>query len=143
MNCYISDSKRGNWLVVLYDIFGMHSNKYELADWLSAHKGLSVAIPDVRRGKNWPMDQYPPSSDEAKAKFNEYLKNDANPILRVAEVKATIDYLIREHGAKTVSLLGLCWGAKVASLIDSYEGRVKCIIGAHPSLVKKPQFPHF
>lgn len=136
MTCYLSKSNSGHWVVVIYDIFGLHPNKYELADWFAAHKGLSVAIPDVRRGKNWPIDQYPPPNDEIKAKFYKYLENDASPSLRGVEVKETIDFLFREHGAKTVSLLGLCWGAKVASLIDSYNGRVKCVIGAHPAFLK-------
>jgi dienelactone hydrolase len=136
MQCYISPSQSGHWLVVIYDIFGLHPNKYELADWLAAHKQISVAVPDVRRGKNWPIDQYPPPDEETKKKFYKYLESDANPSLRSIEVKATIDFLMREKGAETVSLLGLCWGAKVAALIDSYNGRVKCVIGAHPSFLK-------
>lgn len=133
-NCYVSGESK-HWVVVIYDIFGMHPNKYELADWFAKHKGLSVAVPDVRRGHNWPMDMYPPPPDKREA-FYKYLENEANPKLRGVEVLRCIDYLRETREVESVSILGLCWGAKVASLIDSYDGIVKCVVGAHPSFLK-------
>lgn len=136
MACYVSTTPRSkHWLIVVYDIFGMHPNKYELADFMADVKSINVAVPDVRRGRNWPMHLYPPPTEEAREAFYEYLARDANPELRTAETRATIDFVIDECGAESVSLLGLCWGAKVCSLIDNYRG-VRCVIGAHPSFLK-------
>ena len=132
-DCYLVGSSP-NWVVIIYDIFGMHPNKYEMADWLAQNKGLAVAVPDVRRGHNWPMHLYPPPPEHKEA-FYKYLENDANPKLRAVETKQCIDYVTKNRGARSIGLLGLCWGAKVASLIDNY-GNVKCAVGAHPSFLK-------
>lgn len=135
INCYVTGSSR-NWLVIIYDIFGMHPNKYEMADWLAKHKGLSVAIPDIRRGKNWPKNMYPPPTPESKEAFYKYLEGDANLKLRALDTIHCISYLRKTFDVGSISILGLCWGAKVAALIDSNGGSVSCIIGAHPSFLK-------
>jgi dienelactone hydrolase len=136
VDCYVSRTRNPSdpWLVVVYDIFGMHPNMYELADWMSKHKNVSVAVPDVRRGKNWPIDAYPPPADMKEA-FYKYLDEDANPSLRGIETKACIDFIKEKYNASNICLLGLCWGAKVCSLVDNYAG-VRCVIGAHPSFLK-------
>ena len=134
MKCYMS-GKSKKWLVVVYDIFGIHPNKFELADRIAAEHGLAVAIPDVRRGKNWPMNLYPPPTPEAKADFYKYLDGDANPVSRGVEPRAASDYLYDVMGAESVSLLGLCWGAKVCCLVNNYRD-IRCIVGAHPSFLK-------
>ena len=135
MNCYVSGTSN-NWIVVIYDIFGIHTNKFELADTLATRYDLSVAVPDVRRGKNWPINLYPPPTPEAKEAFYKYLDGDANPVARGVETRACIDYLRTERKCASVALLGLCWGAKVCSLVDAYAGVVKCVVGAHPSFLK-------
>lgn len=134
MDCYVVGTSK-NWIVVVYDIFGMHPNKYEFADWVASTRGLSVAIPDVRRGKNWPMNLYPPPTPEAKADFYKYLEGDANPKNRGVETRAAVDFVIDTKGAATVSLVGLCWGAKVCSLVDKYRS-VTSLVGVHPSFLK-------
>ena len=134
IDCYMTGTSK-HWLVVVYDIFGMHPNKYELADWIAANRDLSVAIPDIRRGKNWPIDKYPLVTPEDKERFSEYLAGDANPLARGIETRACIDFLTVDRACQSVSLLGLCWGAKVCSLVGGYKG-VKCVVGAHPSFLK-------
>ena len=106
-DCYVV-GKSKDWIVVIYDIFGMHANKYELADWIAANCDLSVAVADVRRGKNWPMNLYPPPNAEVKADFSKFLEGDGNFKARGVEVRATIDYLNTNKHADSISLLGFC-----------------------------------
>jgi dienelactone hydrolase len=124
-----------SWIVMIYDIFGMHANTYELADWIATNKNMSVAIPDVRDGRNWPINLYPPPADK-KEEFYKWLENDGNFERAANYIRACIDFLIEEKGARSISLLGICWGAKVATLIDSYNGKVKAVVGPHPSFLK-------
>lgn len=136
MQLYTSHSQSsGEWIVIVYDIFGLHPNNIELADWLASNRGLNVAVPDILGDRHWPLDRFPPVCEESKKCFNKFMLEEANPQTKIGEVKATIDYLFAHKGAQHVSLLGLCWGAKIASLLDSYMGKVKSTTFVHPSLL--------
>lgn len=133
-DCYIVGNSQ-NWIVLIYDIFGMHPNKFEFADWVAKNTDLSVAVPDVRRSHNWPRDQYPPANDDIKKAFYTWLDKEGSPKERGNETRATIDYVIDQLGAQSVSLVGYCWGAKVVSLVDAYRN-VQSLVFVHPSFLK-------
>ena len=42
------------------DIFGMHSNTLQGADYLAKQCGYQVAVPDFFRGWSWDVDNIPP-----------------------------------------------------------------------------------
>jgi dienelactone hydrolase len=120
-------------LIVIYDIFGFHYNNFELADLVAKAKGWRVVIPDLFRGSAWLACNFPPKGKEEASNFSNFLHVQANPRQRLLDVES----LLRSFGSpdRDFYLLGFCWGAKVASLVNSFPG-VKAIAGAHPSFLE-------
>jgi len=55
------------------DIFGFFPQTEQGADLLShALSGTKVIMPDFFRGKPWPVDDFPPKSDESKQKLQDF-----------------------------------------------------------------------
>jgi dienelactone hydrolase len=125
-------------LVVVYDIFGFHYNNFELADVVAASKGWRVLVPDLFRGAPWPACHFPPRGKAQCADFSNFLSTQANSVDRCLDVKSLIASVASEHpqsdGQGFCYVLGFCWGAKVASLVNDYPG-VRAIAGAHPSFL--------
>jgi len=134
-DCYVvGDSNK--WVIFIYDIFGFHPNVYELADWFAANRNVSVAVPDIRRGQNWPRDSYPPQTPELKKKFYEgFMVGAGNPVARLVDLKACVDFLNKEKKAEALATVGFCWGAKMSILLDNYGG-VCANVCPHPSFLK-------
>lgn len=127
-------------LVLVYDIFGWHYNNFELADTVASAKNWRVVIPDLFRGAPWPASHFPPRGKAQCADFSNFLSSQANTVQRCLDVKAVIDGLQKETSSGDASkapgiyILGFCWGAKVAALVNDFPG-VKAIAGAHPSFL--------
>ena len=55
------------------DIFGFFPQTEQGADILSAAlSGTKVLMPDFLKGKPWPVDQFPPETDEQKKNLQEF-----------------------------------------------------------------------
>jgi dienelactone hydrolase len=135
LDCFVSTSANSSapWLILVYDIFGVHPNNHLLATFMN-EKGINVAIPDLFGGNNWPRDQFPVPSDKRDA-FSTFMQIQADPQSRAEGVRKCIEYIRSTHRASSIALLGLCWGFKLCSLIGSHDGIVRCMVGAHPSLL--------
>ena len=132
MDCYVVGSG-SHTVVLVYDIFGFHSNNYELADSISQSLGWVVVIPDLFRGSPWPAVNFPPRGQDQASMFSRFLNSQADCGQRALDVKAVIDHY-RSGVRQTFSIIAFCWGCKVAALVNDYPG-VKSICGAHPSFL--------
>ena len=68
----IGDSKT-HALICIYDIFGYWPQTEQGADILGKTlDGTKVVMPDFLQGKPWPVDQFPPKTDEEKEKLQQF-----------------------------------------------------------------------
>lgn len=119
-------------LIVVYDIFGFHYNNFELADSIAKSRGWRVLVPDLFRGSPWPACHFPPRGKAQSADFSNFLSTQANAVQRSLDVKTLISSLVST--STQFYILGFCWGAKVAALVNDFPG-VRAIAGAHPSFL--------
>ena len=132
MDCYLVGSG-SHTVVLIYDIFGFHSNNFELADSISQTQGWTVVIPDLFRGSPWHAVNFPPRGQDQASMFSRFLTSQADCGQRALDVKAVIDHF-KSPVRQTFTILAFCWGCKVAALVNDYPG-VKSIAGAHPSFL--------
>ncbi|KAJ1720792.1 hypothetical protein LPJ53_004623 [Coemansia erecta] len=130
----VGDKNSDRGVVMLYDIFGYHSNFFEVADLLSK-TGLRVIIPDLLEGKYLTM------ADIGKPEvFVEFKNNQGTWESNKDKIVASVQ-LLKDEGAKSVGVLGYCWSAKLAILAlgDANIG-VKSAAMLHPSLLVTEDF---
>lgn len=145
IDCYVVGE--GEHVVFLgYDVFGLHPNKLQLADKFVSDLGkLTFIIPDFFKDKAWPAEKYPPKSPEFKEEFAEFLGKVANWTLLAPKVEQVFRHYQKTKGCSAFSVIGLCWGAKLA--VASYPfANLKSIVGVHPSFLnaddaKDPKVP--
>lgn len=92
------------------------------ADILAEQLSAQVVMPDFFEGdKPWPVDRFPPSTDEDKKKFQEWFGGFANPANHVPRV-IQVGEALKSEGAEFVVVYGYCWGGKVAVTAASQPG---------------------
>ncbi|KAF7798633.1 hypothetical protein EIP86_009856 [Pleurotus ostreatoroseus] len=100
-------------LVCVYDIFGYKPQTLQGADILADQLGAQVILPDFFEGDEpWPLEKFPPKTDEDKKKLQEWFGGFANPANHVPKLNA-VGKAVKEDGAQFVAAYGYCWGGKV------------------------------
>ena len=122
-------AKEREIIVVAYDIFGLHSNVFQLCDRLES-AGFCVVLPDFFRGKPWPLNE--PIDREALMKW---ISEAGSWEVVLNDVNAMFDYL-KENGYSTnkVGFVGFCWGGKQAFRLAA-DPRFAACATAHPSFL--------
>ena len=57
----------------------------------------------------WPVDKFPPQTDEEKGKLQQFFGGPANPQNSVTKV-LKVSEALKQDGAKFVGAFGFCWG---------------------------------
>ena len=130
MKVYLAGPKDAKSAVLLvYDIFGIHPNVLQISDSL-AKEGHRVVMPDLFRGKEWPIAKFPPTD---KDEFHGWLGKEAAYDKVSKDIFQCRDKYFPGIG---YGVLGFCWGGSIAfqCAIDDEE-HVKAIATAHPSFV--------
>ncbi|KAJ2719216.1 hypothetical protein GGI07_005355 [Coemansia sp. Benny D115] len=129
MPCYFA-GKAGSQRAILvnYDVFGYHANVKQLCDILGA-SGFRVALPDLLRGN------YLTEEDLGKPNvFSDFAAQRGSWSALSAAYAATRDHLVAE-GARSVGVLGFCWGGSiVVKALSVMEGVASGAI-IHPAAV--------
>uniref|UniRef100_A0A7S1Q490 Dienelactone hydrolase domain-containing protein n=1 Tax=Neobodo designis TaxID=312471 RepID=A0A7S1Q490_NEODS len=128
-NVYITGEGNTKGLLFVPDIFGPHPNAYHVADIL-AGKGFLVVVPDFFRGKEWPLEDFPPKDGFAADPFQNFIK-----ALTYDNLKPRVEQglkLLKALGATSIGAVGFCWGGKIA-ISALGEGLVKAAASPHPS----------
>jgi dienelactone hydrolase len=126
-------------LVCVYDIFAYFPQTQQGADILSTSigSGATVFMPDFLSGKPWPIDRFPPKTEQDKKELQEFFKGPANPHDNLIKLVRFAKHL-RSHGYSKVSLYGFCWGGKVAILsggLGGDEDLFDAIALVHPAML--------
>ena len=128
-NVYITGEGNQKGLLYIPDIFGPHPNAYQVADILAA-KGFLVVMPDFFRGKEWPLEDFPPKDGFAGERFQGFLK-----ALTYEALKPRLEQglkILSALGATSIGAVGFCWGGKLA-IRALGDGLVKAGASPHPS----------
>lgn len=111
LKTYVTGDPQSNRVItVIYDIFGFWPSTQQGADIL-ASQGFLVVMPDFFKGEPLPQDLYPPTTDEAKQKVQDFFAGPAAPpanlkALSTFATAASKEFTnVRYHG-----ILGYCWG---------------------------------
>ena len=92
------------------------------ADILAHELKAQVVMPDFFEGdKPWPVDRFPPSTDEDKKKFQEWFGGFANPANHIPKL-IKVAQAVKEEGAEFVLGYGYCWGGKVCINAGNQSG---------------------
>jgi dienelactone hydrolase len=68
-----------------------------------------IVMPDFFEPADpWPVDNFPPKTDEDKKKLQEFFGGPANPSKSVDKLKNVAEQL-RKDGATKVGTFGFCW----------------------------------
>nr|XP_019010459.1 uncharacterized protein I206_04928 [Kwoniella pini CBS 10737]OCF49240.1 hypothetical protein I206_04928 [Kwoniella pini CBS 10737] len=119
-------------LVVIYDIFGFWDTTIQGSDLLASHLLLTsptkIYMPDVFKGKAFPKDR-----DGDKEELKKFFSGTAKLDDRLPEVLNFAQTLKKDH--KRVSILGYCWGGKLALLSLDKKTPFCCGAVIHPAMI--------
>ncbi|KAI0203234.1 alpha/beta-hydrolase [Astrocystis sublimbata] len=139
LNTYVTGtSSTSKGIITIFDIFGFYPQTLQGAD-ITAESGdakYKVFIPDWFKGAPYPLEHFPPASEEDQKKFGEFFQKNS-PQGVAASVPAYVKAVAEKYPEiKEWAILGFCWGGKVVSLVaTSPENPFKVGIEAHPAMV--------
>ncbi|KAJ5342112.1 hypothetical protein N7541_011236 [Penicillium brevicompactum] len=128
-------------ILVVYDIFGFFDQTIQGADLLSTStdQKYRVFMPDFFEGSPADISWYPPTTDEHKEKLGAFFSNQAAPpktLSKIPSVVAESNKLAPGGSFQSWSILGFCWGGKIASLSSGAENKIfKAAVQCHPAMV--------
>ncbi|KAJ9094008.1 hypothetical protein QFC20_006988 [Naganishia adeliensis] len=132
---YVIGDSKTHALICIYDIFGFWPQTEQGADILSSTlSGTKVVMPDFLQGNPWPVDQFPPKTDEQKEKLQQFFGTTANPQERLKET-VEIAKALQSEGYTSIGLYGFCWGGKVAMLAGSHSELFTGVSIVHPAML--------
>ena len=108
------------------------------ADILAEELKAQVILPDFFQGDEpWPLDKYPPKTDEDKKKLQEWFGGFANPKNHAPKL-IEVGKAAKKDGAEHVIAYGYCWGmcghdsTRFASFIVTFSRWQGCHDGWQP-----------
>nr|XP_018261033.1 uncharacterized protein I303_06750 [Kwoniella dejecticola CBS 10117]OBR83191.1 hypothetical protein I303_06750 [Kwoniella dejecticola CBS 10117] len=119
-------------IVVIYDIFGFWDTTIRGSDLLASHLLLTsptkIYMPDVFKGNAFPKDE-----DGNKEELRKFFSGTAKLEDRLPEVLDFAQTLKKTHSR--VSILGYCWGGKLALLSLAENTPFCCGAVIHPAMI--------
>jgi len=124
----------GRALIGVYDIFGFYPQTQQGADILAKTLDAKVVLPDFfEPDAPFSASDYPPDTDEKKAKLQAFFGGPAKIDKAVANVKK-VGETLKGDGAKNVVVYGYCWGGKVATLVGA-DSSFDAVAAIHPAML--------
>ncbi|KAK9446993.1 Alpha/Beta hydrolase protein [Limtongia smithiae] len=130
---FVGNIKASYAVICIYDIFGMHPNTFQGADYLalSTIDGPLVVMPDFFAGKPVTDDISPSVNPDAFQAWR--ATNSAENHMPYLE--AVIAWITTTYpDIKTVGLYGFCWGGKFA-IMGAKLKLVNAVAMVHPSRI--------
>ncbi|KAF3399789.1 hypothetical protein F1880_008002 [Penicillium rolfsii] len=128
-------------ILVVYDIFGFFDQTIQGADILatSNEQKYRVFMPDFFEGNPADISWYPPTTDEHKQKLGNFFSTQAAPpktLSKIPNIVAEANKLAPGGAFSSWSILGYCWGGKIAALSVGADNKLfKAAAQAHPAMV--------
>jgi dienelactone hydrolase len=123
------------------DIFGFFDQTIQGADILatSNEQKYRVFMPDFFEGNPADISWYPPTTDEHKQKLGNFFSTQAAPpktLSKIPNIVAEANKLAPGGAFSSWSILGFCWGGKIAALSVGADNKLfKAAAQAHPAMV--------
>ncbi|PVF95600.1 hypothetical protein CPB86DRAFT_863715 [Serendipita vermifera] len=138
----VGDQSSTTAVIAIFDIFGYYPQTQQGADILAGALGARVLMPDVFFGNPFPLDKFPPKSDEAKKELGAFFSGIANPTTTLPGI-INLAKLLRDDGVTKLYIYGLCWGGKIATLTGTHtmniDGESKPVVDGtaaiHPAMM--------
>ncbi|KAH9891060.1 Alpha/Beta hydrolase protein [Cubamyces lactineus] len=123
-------------LVCVYDIFGFKPQTQQGADILAEKLNAQVLMPDFfEPAQPWPVDKFPPQTDEEKGKLQAFFGGPAKPQDAVSKL-INVGKALKSEGAGWVGTFGFCWGGKVTILAGSAASTpFDAVAAIHPAML--------
>ncbi|KKK16024.1 hypothetical protein AOCH_006490 [Aspergillus ochraceoroseus] len=112
-------------ILVIYDIFGFFPQTIQGADLLatSGSQKYRIVMPDFFQGHPADISWFPPRTPEHKKKLADFFHTTAAPPSTLAKIPGCVARATAEiPGIRAWSILGYCWGGKIAVLSSSGGG---------------------
>ncbi|KAH8431651.1 dienelactone hydrolase family protein [Aspergillus melleus] len=128
-------------ILVIYDIFGFFPQTLQGADILSTAntQKYRVFIPDFFEGQPADISWFPPQTDDHKAKLGNFFQTKAAPPATLSRIPGVVDEANKLAPAGKPfdwSILGYCWGGKIAVLATGQENKTfKAAVQCHPAML--------
>lgn len=140
MKTYVTGpSKATTALFLVFDIFGYFPQTIQGADIL-AHSDkehqYQVFMPDFFKDEPLSIDDFPPDTDEKKARLGKFFKEKASPPDTVSKIPSLVKAAEKYNSAITTwGVMGYCWGGKIAVLCSGKDTLFKAAVQVHPGMV--------
>jgi len=121
-------------IVCVYDIFGYFPQTQQGADIIASTLKTTVYMPDFFNGKPYPLDKFPPSTDQEKADFQTFwggIANIPNTLGKLTKFGETL----KAADVKRVGVYGFCWGGKVTVSASSDSTPFDAASIVHPAML--------
>ncbi|KAJ5542758.1 hypothetical protein N7535_005182 [Penicillium sp. DV-2018c] len=128
-------------ILVIFDIFGFFDQTLQGADILanSTDQKYRVFIPDFFEGQHFDIASFPPTTDKQKKDLGDFFSTKAAPpntLSKIPNVVAEANKLAPGGQFGSWSILGYCWGGKIASLSSGADNKIfKAAVQCHPAMV--------
>jgi dienelactone hydrolase len=132
-------------------VFGLFVQAIKGADILaSGYAGLpdefgdfKVFMPDFFGDNPQDLANYPPKTPKQRKAILDFMEGPANPDERLPLIEPLLNAFQKSHPQITSwSILGFCWGAKIAALATTVGTKFTAAAGCHPSLMDVEDAKH-
>ncbi|KIW68155.1 hypothetical protein PV04_04121 [Phialophora macrospora] len=145
MKTYVTGSDQATRGVFLaYDVFGLYVQAIKGADILAwdypelpdGAGEFKVFMPDFWGDHPQDLANFPPKTPKQMKAVVDFMTGPANPDKIVPMIGPLFDAFQKANPQiKTWSILGFCWGVKIAALVTTQGTKFSAAAGAHPSLM--------
>ncbi|EEB91195.1 hypothetical protein MPER_10485, partial [Moniliophthora perniciosa FA553] len=105
------------------------------ADIIASSLKTRVYMPDFFEPDGpFPIDKFPPQTDEEKQQLQDFFGGTANPADNIAKL-VTFGKTLKEEGAKRVGAYGFCWGGKVTVSSGDENTPFDAVSIVHPAML--------
>ncbi|PKY01974.1 dienelactone hydrolase family protein [Aspergillus campestris IBT 28561] len=127
-------------ILVVYDIFGFFDQTIQGADILSTAntQKYRVFMPDFFQGQPADISWFPPQTDDHKQKLGNFFQTKASPPDTLSKIPGVVSEAnqLAPGGTFDWSILGYCWGGKIACLASGAENKTfKAAVQCHPAML--------
>ncbi|PKX96158.1 dienelactone hydrolase family protein [Aspergillus novofumigatus IBT 16806] len=128
-------------IFIVYDIFGFFPQTIQGADILatSSEQKYRVFMPDFFEGQPADITWFPPQTEEHKQKLGNFFQTKAAPPANLPKIPPFVDEAnkLAPNGKafESWSILGYCWGGKIACLSSAKDTKFKAAVQCHPAMV--------
>ena len=144
-----SNATRGIFLC--YDVFGLFVQAIKGADILASDYeqmpdgvgDFKVFMPDFWGDHPQDLANFPPKTPKQQKAIMEFVMGPGDPARTVPLIEPLLESFQKQNPQITSwSILGFCWGVKIASLVTTAGTKFKAAAGAHPSMFDPEDAKH-